>query len=45
MKKESLFLAPPRPDGNWEVTPRPTDALDDARITGSFIRTDEKDSG
>jgi hypothetical protein len=43
-KTKSILLAPPLPDGNWEVTPRPADALDDARITGSFRKPPDPNS-
>jgi len=33
---ERIVVGPPLPDGNWEVTPRPADALDDAKISVSF---------
>jgi hypothetical protein len=35
-KIEKIVVGPPLPDGNWEVTPRPADALDDAQIRVSF---------
>lgn len=31
--EDTVIIGPPLPDGVWELTPRPADALDDAKIT------------
>lgn len=38
-------VGPALPDGIWEVTPRPADALDDARISISVHRVDPGGKG